>query len=56
MLGSAGESSPEPIIRRRFVAGLRNFKEIHMPIVDEWALYDNSVKAPQLIEEGVNDL
>ncbi|OGR04014.1 MAG: Zeta toxin family protein [Deltaproteobacteria bacterium RIFOXYD12_FULL_53_23] len=53
---AGGHNIPEPTIRRRFVAGLRNFNETYMPIVDEWALYDNSVKAPQLIEEGVNDL
>jgi predicted ABC-type ATPase len=33
-------------------AGLRNFEEIYKPIVDEWALYDNSSRMPILVEEG----
>lgn len=49
-----GHNVPEPTIRRRFVAGLRNFDIMYKPIVSEWALYDNSGSAPQLIEEGVN--
>jgi predicted ABC-type ATPase len=34
--------------------GLRNFEEIYKPIVNEWALYDNSFATPILIEEGEN--
>lgn len=33
-------------------AGLRNFEKIYKPIVNEWALYDNSFTTPILIEEG----
>ncbi|MDZ7753453.1 MAG: hypothetical protein U5S82_17865 [Gammaproteobacteria bacterium] len=40
--------------RRRFVAGLRNFENLYKPVVNEWALYDNSGGEPALIEEGVN--
>ncbi|MBU4262044.1 MAG: zeta toxin family protein [Proteobacteria bacterium] len=49
-----GHNVPEPTIRRRFAAGLRNFDTMYKLIVSEWALYDNSGSAPQLIEEGVN--
>jgi predicted ABC-type ATPase len=49
-----GHNVPEPTIRRRFVGGLRNFDTMYKPIVSEWALYDNSGSAPQLISEGVN--
>ena len=49
-----GHDVPEPIIRRRFASGFYNFENIYMPIVDEWALYDNSGGDPILIEEGVN--
>jgi predicted ABC-type ATPase len=47
-----GHDIPEPVIRRRFVSGLRNFEELYKSLVDEWALYDNSSKEPILIEEG----
>ena len=48
-----GHNIPEPVIRRRFAAGLLNFEHLYKPIVDEWALYDNSGGEPVLIEEGV---
>ena len=46
-----GHNVPEPTIRR-FVAGLRNFKEIYQPAVSEWAIYENSGTSPLLLEEG----
>lgn len=49
-----GHNIPEPVIRRRFASGLRNFENLYKPLVDEWALYDNSGSEPILIEEGVN--
>jgi predicted ABC-type ATPase len=49
---TGGHNVPEPVIRRRFVAGLRNFETIYQAVVDEWAIYDNSSKVPMLIEEG----
>ena len=48
-----GHNIPEPVIRRRFTAGLRNFSNLYKPIVDEWALYDNSGREPKLIDEGM---
>ncbi|KGO33047.1 MAG: zeta toxin family protein [Desulfoprunum sp.] len=49
-----GHNIPEPVIRRRFASGLRNLENLYKPLVDEWALYDNSGSEPILIEEGVN--
>ncbi|MEZ5307075.1 MAG: hypothetical protein R2684_08015 [Pyrinomonadaceae bacterium] len=49
-----GHNIPEPVIRRRFDSGLFNFENLYKPLVDEWALYDNSGSEPVLIEEGVN--
>ncbi len=49
-----GHNIPEPIIRRRFASGQRNFEDLYKPLVDEWALYDNSGSEPVLIQEGVN--
>ncbi len=51
---AGGHNVPEETIRRRFAAGLRNFKIIYKPIVDEWVIYDNSSQTPILVEEGVN--
>jgi predicted ABC-type ATPase len=48
-----GHNVPSPIIHRRFIAGLKNFENLYKPVVDEWALYDNSGSEPILIEEGV---
>ena len=48
-----GHDVPEAIVRRRFVAGLRNFVEVYRTIVDGWHMYDNStVTGPRLIAHG----
>jgi predicted ABC-type ATPase len=51
-VSEGGHNVPEPIIRRRFAAGLSNFEDCYKSVVDEWALYDNSEAEPVLIEEG----
>ena len=48
-----GHDVPEPVIRRRFYAGWRNFEQVYRGLVDEWALYDNSGEEPKLLAEGV---
>ncbi|MBK1619318.1 Zeta toxin family protein [Lamprobacter modestohalophilus] len=47
-----GHHVPEATIRRRFAAGLDNFERLYKPIVDAWAMYDNSRVAPLLLEQG----
>ena len=47
-----GHNIPEDVIRRRFDAGWRNFRQIYRDTVDEWALYDASGSFPSVIEEG----
>ena len=37
-----GHDVPEPVIRRRFVSGLRNFFTIYREIADGWQMLDNS--------------
>ena len=49
---TGGHNVPEPIVRRRFAAGLHNLETICKPIVDEWAIYENSGPTPILLEEG----
>jgi len=47
-----GHDIPEPVIRRRFDAGRRNFDSRFRAMVDDWACYDNSGVSPALIEWG----
>ena len=49
-----GHDIPEPVIRRRFAAGFRNFNEHYKARVDAWALYDNAGPEPVLLEWGEN--
>jgi predicted ABC-type ATPase len=37
-----GHSVPEPIIRRRYARGMRNFFELYTPLAHRWHLLDNS--------------
>ena len=45
-----GRDIPEPVVRRRFAAGLRNVERHYRSRVDAWAFYDNSGTAPTLLE------
>jgi predicted ABC-type ATPase len=51
-----GHDVPEAVVRRRFLAGLRNFFEVYRTVVDGWHMYDNStVTGPRLIAHGAAD-
>jgi predicted ABC-type ATPase len=47
-----GHDVPEGIVRRRFTNGLRNFHDVYAQLADEWSLYDNAVRPPQLLAAG----
>ena len=48
-----GHYIPESVIRRRYVAGLRNFFTLYRPIANTWRIFDNSASAlPNLIAKG----
>ena len=47
-----GHHVPETVIRRRFVAGWRNFRSVYRSLVDDWAVFDNAGPTPILIEQG----
>ena len=47
-----GHTVPDDVVRRRFVAGKRNFEQVYRDAVDAWAFYDNSGDEPQLINWG----
>ena len=49
-----GHDVPEPVIRRRFHIGWRNFEAIYRNPVNEWAVHDNLGDAPILLEEEKN--
>ena len=47
-----GHNIPQHVIRRRYVAGIRNLFKIFIPIVDNWLIADNSATPRILIAEG----
>lgn len=49
-----GHSIPPEDVRRRFVAGLKNFREIYCWLVEEWRLYDASELPPRWIAHFMN--
>jgi predicted ABC-type ATPase len=49
-----GHDVPTQVIRRRFDTGLKNFHCLYAPIVDAWALYDNSGLEPVLLDWSEN--
>lgn len=49
-----GHRIAEPVIRRRFAAGLRNLEHIYKSAVDTWAEFDNVGQEPTLLQWGEN--
>ncbi len=50
---SGGHNIPEPVIRRRYAAGLNNFFSLYQPLANLWRVYDNTQTAtPALIAKG----
>ncbi len=49
-----GHAIAEPVIRRRFASGWRNFERHYQRAVDDWALYDNAGTEPVMLEWGEN--
>ena len=47
-----GHHVPEDVIRRRFTAGLKNFRQHYKDPVDDWVLYDNTNDEPVTLEWG----
>ena len=48
-----GHHIPEPVIRRRYRAGLVNLQSLYLPIADQWKVYDNSRSgSPVLVASG----
>jgi predicted ABC-type ATPase len=51
-VAQGGHSIPEAVVRRRFFAGKLNFEAVYTPLVDAWALCDNSNGEPILLSWG----
>jgi len=49
---AGGHNVPEPDLRRRFRLGLQNLFSLYRPLLDSWALYDNSEQNPRKIAQG----
>jgi predicted ABC-type ATPase len=47
-----GHNVPPADVLRRFVRGWDNFQRVYRSLADSWAVYDNSGRAPQLLEKG----
>jgi len=50
-----GHDIPEDVIRRRYIAGIKNLFEIYLPICDYWMIFDNSQVPTNIIAEGYSD-
>jgi predicted ABC-type ATPase len=51
-VAQGGHDVAETDIRRRFRAGLENFRRVYQPLVDAWVLYDNAGEQPEMLEWG----
>jgi predicted ABC-type ATPase len=55
-VAKGGHNIPEPIVRRRYVAGITNLFHMFMSEVDSWEIYDNSnYPAVQIARGGKDD-
>jgi predicted ABC-type ATPase len=46
-----GHAVPAEVVVRRYVSSWRNFERVYKPLVNAWALYDNSGERPVLVEQ-----
>jgi len=46
---NGGHDVPELVVRRRFNKSLHHFFKYYQPLIDSWAIYDNSGEKPQMI-------
>ena len=51
-VANGGHNIPEPITKRRYVAGINNLFTLFAPIVDCWIIFDNSVNPRIQIARG----
>ena len=49
---AGGHNVPEPDLRRRFRLGLQNLFSLYRPLLNAWAIYDNTDRRPRKIAQG----
>lgn len=51
-----GHNIPSDVIERRYARSIQNFRDLYLPLTDEWSVFDNSeVANPLLVAEGVDN-
>ncbi len=51
-VAKGGHNVPENDIRRRYIRGWDNFKNLYKPIADSWVIFDTSGDIPVIIDES----
>ena len=54
-VAQGGHNVPDDVIRRRFQAGLHNFRNYYSDLVDYWILFDNQGPLPVVLERSEQD-
>jgi predicted ABC-type ATPase len=49
-----GHNVEEPVVRRRYEAGIQNLWRHYRPLLDQWILFDNSGAEPKVIARETN--
>ena len=52
-VGMGGHFVPDEVVRRRYLAGIRNFFDLYRPLATTWALYNTSGLEPVRVAEGL---
>jgi predicted ABC-type ATPase len=52
-VGMGGHFVPEEVVRRRYLAGIRNFFSLYRPLTTTWALYNTSGPEPVRVADGL---
>ena len=58
-VSEGGHNIPEDVIRRRYIAGIKNLFNIYSHIVDRWILVDNNTSKSVIFaeaEDGINKI
>ncbi|GAC1380062.1 MAG: zeta toxin family protein [Aquirhabdus sp.] len=51
-----GHHIPPEVIERRYARSVQNFRNLYLPLADEWRVYDNSeLGNPHLLAQGTPD-
>lgn len=54
-VGEGGHFIPDDVVRRRYALGLKNLRELFLPLVDEWLVCENNGDRPTFVAEKRRD-